>query len=75
MRLSEFIAGLKILEPYFNDPTGFHIGAEHDQFYVHQTDKPLSPEDVAAMRALGWFQPETDSEEEYFPEEGWSAFT
>lgn len=74
MKLSNFIEGLKILQPYYLGGDGFHIGAEHDQFYCYQTDSPLTPEDVQKMRDLGWFQPET-GDDEYDPQEGWSAFT
>jgi hypothetical protein len=74
MKLSSFIEGLKTLQPYYKDGDGFHIGAEHDQFYAYQTDRPLTPEDVQKMRDLGWFQPEQKSEA-YDPENGWSAIT
>lgn len=75
MKLSNFIEGLKILQPHYEGCDGYHIGAEHDQFYAYQTDKPLRPEDVKRMRELGWFQPEQEEDEEYDPENGWSAFT
>jgi hypothetical protein len=78
MQLSKFVEGLKTLLPYYNAPDGYHIGAEHDQFYAYQTDKPLTPEDVQKMCGLGWFQPEggiSDDGGEYDPENGWSAWT
>lgn len=76
MRLSKFIDGLNTLRPYYTDGDGFHIGAEHDQFYAYKTDKPLTPEDVQKMLDLGWFQPEReDGDANYDPEDGWSAFT
>jgi len=75
MKLSNFIEGLKTLQPYYNGGDGYHIGAEHDQFYAYQTDKPLTPEDAQKMRDLGWFQPEQKDKEKYDPENGWSAFT
>lgn len=80
MQLSKFIAGLQILAPYFDGGDGHHTGAEHDQFYVYATDKPLSSEDVTKMNELGWFQAETynnDTEENgpYDPEEGWTCYT
>lgn len=75
MRLSNFIEGLKTLQPYYEDGDGYRISAEHDQFYAHQTDKPLTPEDVQKMHDLGWFQPDPpDDDDEYNPENGWSAF-
>lgn len=77
MLLSKFIGGLNILKPYYTGGDGFHIGAEHDQFYAYSTDKPLTPEDQQRMCALGWFQPEGGLSEyggEYDPNNGWSAF-
>ena len=79
MRLSNFINGINILRPYYDDSDGFHIGAEHDQFYAYATDRALSPEDQKAMCELGWFQPESGFSEDsdgidYAPEDGWSAF-
>lgn len=75
MRLTKFVDGLLTLRPYYKDPDGFHIGAEHDQFYAYKTDYPLSSEHVLKMRDLGWFQPDQDDDAEYDPEDGWSAFT
>ncbi len=75
MKLSEFTEGLDILKKYFNDPNGYHIGSEHDQFYVYATDKPVSDEDVKILLELGWFQPETNDDDGYSPEDGWSVFT
>ena len=75
MKLSDFIDGLTILRPYYNDSDGYHIGAEHDQFFAYMTDRPLSDEDVNKMRELGWFQPDTGEGNGYYPEDGWSAFT
>ena len=34
MKLSNFIKGLKTLQPYYKDGDGYYISAEHDQFYV-----------------------------------------
>ena len=75
MKLSNFIEGLRTLQQYYENGEGYHIGAEHDQFYCCQTDKPLTPEDVQKMRDLGWFQPEQGDDAEYSPEDGWSALT
>lgn len=75
MKLSNFIKGLKTLQPYYKDGDGYHIGAEHDQFYAYRTERPLTPEDVQKMRDLGWFQPEQEDGAEYDPENGWSAYT
>ena len=79
MRLNAFIEGLETLRKYYNDANGFHIGAEHDQFYAYATDKPMTDDDVALMRALDWFQPDADEDANgefiYAHDEGWSAFT
>ncbi len=75
MTLGNFIDGLNILLPYYKDGYGYHIGAEHDQFYAYQTDRPLTSEDVQKMRDLGWFQPDDEEEPTYDPEDGWTAFT
>lgn len=75
MQLSKFIAGLTILAKYYDDPDGYHIGAEHDQFYAYRTDKPVAPDDVAKLFELDWFQPDAAEGEGYDPDEGWSAFT
>ena len=73
--LSNLLDGLNLLLPYYNDPNGYHIGAEHDQFYAYATDRPLSDADVAKMIELGWFQPEQEEGDPYSPVDGWSAFT
>lgn len=79
MKLSNFVDGLNILRPYYNDPDGYHLGAEHDEVHVYATDKPLSSEDVKKLLALGWFQPEggagEDTPDAYDPQGGWQAFT
>lgn len=74
MNLRNFMAGLEILRPYFDAPDGYHLGAEHDQIFVFATDRPVSDEDVAKLRGLGWFQPDLDEDAPYDPAEGWSAF-
>jgi hypothetical protein len=73
MTLENFIEGCKILQPYYENPNGYHLGAEHDQIFVYATQNPLSENDVQKMRDLGFFQPDT-SEEQYDAEDGWSAF-
>lgn len=72
MKLSNFIAGLNILKPYYDGE--YVIGAEHDQFFAYATDRPLTPQDVQRMQDLDWFQPETNADEDYNPDDGWSAF-
>ncbi len=79
MILSRFIAGLQILQPYY-DKDKYSIGAEHDVVYVYRTDRPLTPEDVGRMVALGWFQPEVHTGDDSFtadhydPEEAWGTY-
>lgn len=78
MKLSNFVEGLKVLQPYYINGDGYHIGAEHDQFYAYKTDIPLTEKDQKRMVELGWFQPESgmsEYNEDYDPENGWSAFT
>lgn len=72
MKLSDFIFGLNILKMYFEGQCGYHIGAEHDQFFVYATQYPVSSHDVVTLRELGWFQP--DSMEEYDHASSWSAW-
>lgn len=77
MKLSKFIEGLKTLQPYYKNGDGYHLGADNDQFYAYQTDRPLTPEDVKKMTDLGWFQPNggiSSDGGEYDPEGCWSAF-
>lgn len=75
MKLRNFVDGINILRPYYDDPDGYHLGAEHDQFYMYATNRPVSDEDVKKLRELGWFQPDADEDDGYDPEDGWSAFT
>lgn len=79
MKLSAFVDGINILRAYYDDPDGYHIGAEHDEFYMYATDKPVSDDDLKKLLALGWFQSDGGAHEEtpqdYNPESGWMAFT
>lgn len=79
MNLKDFTTGVKILAPYYDDPDGYHIGAEHDQFYMYATDKPVSKSDLEDLVNAGWFQDDVTCEdgvefgpENYDQEEGWS---
>lgn len=74
MTLRELVEGIEILRKHYNDPDGYHVGAEHDQIFLWATDTPLSEEEVAQMRELDWFQSETNEEEGYSPDDGWSAW-
>ena len=79
MKLSDFIEGLLLLAPYYDDPA-YCIGAEHDQFFAYKTDRPLPEIKVDRLKALGWFQPDVSDDDDgnpgpYDPEEGWSCWT
>jgi hypothetical protein len=83
MKTKDIVQGMQILAPYYDDPDGYNIGAEHDQIYLFATDRPLPPEDVKKMHDLGWFQENMDDEDDdgsgeasktYDPEESWTAY-
>lgn len=78
MNWSNFLRGLVILHDGFENPDGFHIGAEHDAVYVYANDKPLSDEAVASLKALGWHQSDVHDDvngiAQYDPTEGWCAY-
>ena len=83
MTLENLLEGIAILRPYYDDPNGYHVGAEHDEVWLYATDRPLSTDDVRRMRALDWGQDcdAADEDEdpeaaatEYDPEESWRAF-
>jgi hypothetical protein len=82
MNLKDFKAGVEIISKYYDDADGYHIGAEHDVFYMYQTDNPITKEDLDALIAHGWFQEEVelgDDDEykatDYDQEEGWACYT
>jgi len=80
MRLNAFMEGLEIFARHFNDTSGFHLAAEHDQFFLYKTDSPLTEEELEVVNELGWFQDEVPYDDEteergpYDPDEGWSCF-
>lgn len=41
MNLKNFIEGINTLRPYYEEPDGYHLGAEHDEIYLYATDRPL----------------------------------
>lgn len=73
MNLRNFLRGAEILRSHYNDPDGYHIGAEHDQVYFYETSSPLSDAEYVEMIGLGWFQPDCE-EGVYSHADGWSAF-
>lgn len=74
MNLGDFIRGLTTLQGYYDNPYGYHIGAEHDQFYAYPTDSPVSEDDFRILKGWGWFQVDVEDEDVYEPNAGWSAF-
>ena len=72
MNLKNFIAGVEILRPYYEDMDGHHLSAGHDQIYLYATQDPLTETDAKRMFELGWFQDEC-AREVYDPSEGWSC--
>ena len=44
MKLIDMIETLNMVLPYYDDPTDYVFGAEHDQIFLYATDRPLSPE-------------------------------
>lgn len=73
MRLNEITLGIAIAQKYYDNPNGYKLTAEDDQINLYATNQPMSDEDVAKMKKLGWFQPDNDGET-YDPENGWAAF-
>lgn len=75
MKLNDFIAGLSLLANHFSDRGGYHIGAEHDEFFVYGTDTQLTDEEYKRMRALGWHQEGgAEPNAPYQPTKGWHCF-
>jgi hypothetical protein len=80
MTINNFLEGVQLLRPFYDDPDGYILGAEHDIIYVYATDKKVSSTDtLARLFELGFFQPEVSIEDDptvadYDPAEGWAAF-
>jgi hypothetical protein len=73
------IEGMSILLPYYDNPNGFDVGADHDVIYMYGTDRPLSNEDLHKMKNLGWFQENCLDDgdfavENYDPSKTWQVF-
>jgi hypothetical protein len=62
----QIIEGMTILLPYYDNPNGYHSGAEHDVLYMYETDKPVSDEDKVKLEELGWNLSDSN---------GWEIFT
>lgn len=79
MNLKDILTGIKILQPYYDKPDGYHLSAEHDQIWLHSTNRPVSREDVQKLIDANWFQEDADYEDEfkvehYDPEQSWTAY-
>ena len=79
MTTKDFVEGLNLLLPYYDDPEGYCLGADHDIIYIYGTEKPLPKTTIKRLCELGFFQPEVDCEDDfqpvnYNPEEGWAVF-
>jgi alkylation response protein AidB-like acyl-CoA dehydrogenase len=74
MNLKNFIKGIRLLRPFYADPDGYHIQAEHDQFFMDATNRPVPREIVKELKDLGWFQPNVDKDG-YDISESWSCNT
>lgn len=83
MQFSKMIETLQVLRTYCDDDS-HPFCCEHDVLYITPTKRPMSPEDVTKLVALGWFQengigPADDVEEgeeapAYDPDEGWMHY-
>lgn len=75
---AKIISGMQTLLPYYDDPEGFHVSAEHDEIQMHATDRPVSDADVEKLIALDWFQSGYEGDEftlaEYNVEESWLVY-
>lgn len=74
MKLNNFLEGINILRKYYKNPDGFHMGAEHDIFYMYPTDNELSQAHYKRLIELDWFQEEVGDSGVYEPSAGWAAF-
>lgn len=74
MNLKNFLEGVAIISKYYDNPEGYHIGADNDQIYLYATDNAITEEDISTLRDLGWFQPEVGTDDEYSPGDGWSSW-
>lgn len=73
MDFKSFVSGLNILLPNYERPSEGQIDATDHQFFAPPTDAALCPEDVSALKALGWLQENNPSD--YDPKIGWTAFS
>lgn len=78
MSLKDFLEGVAIIQAFYDEPGGYHLGAEHDQIYLYATTKPMDEDSVKKLRELGWFQvgavDDGEGDVVYDPSASWSAF-
>lgn len=82
MRTVDIVAGMNLLLPYYKDQEGYNVGCEHDELRMYATDRPLTPEDLDKMIALGWHQEhdgrgdysEDFAPKHYRPDEAWVSY-
>lgn len=78
MTLGELGRAISIIRDYYDDPDGYHISTDHDVFYFHATDRPMTHQDVAALGELGFFQEgayDGTNLATYAPDRAWTSFT
>ena len=80
MTTKDFIEGLQIFNEYF-DKHSYNFGAEHDQFFVYATDRPITMVDLQRLIELDWSQSQVEwadedqfSIQDYDEDEGWSVW-
>lgn len=64
MKLADIIEGMQIVAKHAGDDQ-YCVQAEHDQLYCGSSDLPLSDEEKARMKQLGWMDGDGS----------WSCFT
>ena len=81
MRTENIAAGMTTLLPYYTDSKGYHVSVAHEEMRMRATTRPLSPEDLDKMIALGWHQEYTGrnysedfSSKDYRPDEQWFCY-
>ena len=81
MSTKQLIEGLQTLQPFYDKPDGYNVGANHDMVYAYATNKPLTDEAIEKMISLTWHQ-EYDgrdygkdfSKEDYRDDETWHLY-
>lgn len=79
MKIKDILTGIEILRPYYSDPDGYNVGADHDIIYLYATDRPLPLDSAQQLFALRWNQCDSEESEDgeytvYDPENSWSCY-